>query len=55
MFDQIPEEFKDVIKRIDSLEVIKIIQDLVRIPSENPPGKEKEIALYVDEFMRLTQ
>lgn len=37
--------------RIDDKEVIKVVQDLVKIPSENPPGKEKEVGNYIIKYM----
>ncbi|MFX0082491.1 MAG: M20 family metallopeptidase [Candidatus Hodarchaeota archaeon] len=40
---------KGVFERIDSLrdEIIKFHQQIVQIPSENPPGNYKEIALFI--------
>lgn len=40
--------------KVDELqgEAIQLFQDLVRIPSFNPPGNEKEIADYCADFMR---
>lgn len=38
-------------RRIREEEVIRVLQDLVRIPSRNPPGEEKECAEYVIQTM----
>lgn len=35
---------------IDTNEVIKVVQDLVKIPSINPPGNEKDIAKYIENY-----
>jgi acetylornithine deacetylase/succinyl-diaminopimelate desuccinylase family protein len=39
--------------KVESLEeeIIELTRDLVRIPSENPPGNEEEISQYVSEKM----
>ena len=38
--------------RIDPSEVVELARDLIRIPSENPPGGEKEIAEYLGAQMQ---
>ena len=37
----------DVLKYVDPQKVIRLAQELVRIPSENPPGNEQEVARFV--------
>ena len=39
-----------IIKLVDSMreEIIKFHQQIVRIPSENPPGKYNEISEFVE-------
>lgn len=41
----------DVSKRIREEEIVTLLQELVRIPSRNPPGEEKECAEYVMQKM----
>lgn len=36
---------------IDKKHLIKLTQDLIRIPSENPPGNESRIAHFIKEFL----
>ena len=45
---------KTVIEKIDSMrdEIIKFHQEFVRIPSENPPGKYKEVSEFVEKKMK---
>ena len=45
---------KLIIDKIDDMrdEIIKFLQDIVRIPSENPPSKYKEVARFVERKMR---
>jgi len=45
---------KLIIDKIDDMrdEIIKFLQDIVRIPSENPPSKYKEVARFVEKKMR---
>jgi len=52
MDNQQANDFETIIEGMHSVEAIKIIQDLVRLPSENPPGKEDEIAQYIENFMK---
>ncbi|MHA1334384.1 MAG: hypothetical protein ACTSPW_01410, partial [Promethearchaeota archaeon] len=39
-----------ILKKIDLMrdDIIKFHQDIIRIPSENPPGNYKEIAKFVE-------
>lgn len=37
----------DAMKRISEEEIVGLLRELVRIPSRNPPGEEKECAEYV--------
>ena len=41
---------KTVLNQIDSMkeEIIKFHQEIIRIPSENPPAKYKEISNFVE-------
>ena len=51
----VPEELKKAVQqKLDELqdEAIKLFQDIVRIPSFNPPGNEKEVADYCADYMR---
>jgi succinyl-diaminopimelate desuccinylase len=41
-----------VLKLIKEDEVIEVLQDLIRRPSQNPPGKEKVVAEYIYNKMR---
>ena len=45
---------KQILERIDNMrdEIIKFHQEIVRIPSENPPSKYKEVAGFVERKMR---
>ena len=45
---------KIIIEKIDSMkdEIIQFLQDLIRIPSEVPPGKYKEISKFVESKMK---
>ena len=45
---------KLIIDKIDEMqdEIVKFLQEIVRIPSENPPSKYKEIARFVERKMR---
>lgn len=45
---------KLVIKRIDDIrdEIIEFHQQIIKIPSENPPGRYKEIALFTEKKMK---
>lgn len=45
------EEKKEAYKLIDSAEVIKVVQDMVSIPSINPPGDEAAVANYIIAYM----
>ncbi|MEL7568734.1 MAG: M20 family metallopeptidase [Dehalobacterium sp.] len=38
---------EDILKLIDQDEVLKIVQDMVRIPSINPHGTERDVANYI--------
>ncbi|MCD6530171.1 M20 family metallopeptidase [Candidatus Bathyarchaeota archaeon] len=40
------------LEKIDANEVVELTRQLVRIPSENPPGNEREIAEFVTEKLR---
>ncbi len=42
----------EVFKKIDKYEAEKLVSQLVRIPSENPPGEEEEIAEFISEKFR---
>ncbi len=42
----------EVFKRIDRNEAEELVVQLVRIPSENPPGEEEEIAEFISEKLR---
>ena len=44
---------KLIIDKIDNMrdEIIKFLQEIVRIPSENPPSKYKEVARFVERKM----
>jgi len=42
----------DVLELIDEEEVIRILRDLVRRPSQNPPGNEGAVAKYIYDTMR---
>jgi len=44
---------KLVLKRIDDMkdEIIKFHQQIIQIPSENPPGKYKEVAKFTERKM----
>ncbi|HEC86254.1 MAG TPA: M20 family peptidase, partial [Thermoplasmatales archaeon] len=39
-------------KEIDKEELIEIARDLIRIPSENPPGDETEVANVVKNWLK---
>ena len=41
---------KAIMEKIDCMkdEIIKFLQDLIRIPSEVPPGKYKEISQLIE-------
>ena len=43
-------EEKTVIKKIESMrdEIVEFLQDLVKIPSEVPPGRYKEISKFIE-------
>jgi succinyl-diaminopimelate desuccinylase len=45
---------KLIIDKIDNMrdDIIKFLQEIVRIPSENPPSKYKEVARFVERKMR---
>jgi succinyl-diaminopimelate desuccinylase len=45
---------KLIIDKIDDMrdEIIKFLQEIVRIPSENPPSKYKEVARFVERKMQ---
>ena len=45
---------KKVIEKIDALreEIIKFHQEIVQIPSENPPSKYKDVARFTENIMR---
>lgn len=45
-------ELLQLVEKIDREEVIKVVQDLVRIPSINPPGEEREVAKYIKAYMK---
>ncbi|HUK50234.1 MAG TPA: M20 family metallopeptidase [Terriglobales bacterium] len=42
---------KDVLRLVDRLKpnLLKLVQELVRIPSENPPGDERDVARFLHE------
>ena len=42
---------KKLLEYIDENEVVKIAQNLIKIPSENPPGNLKEVSNYVCSFL----
>ena len=42
----------DLLKRIDQEEVVKVLTELVRKPSQNPPGNEKVAADYIYDTMK---
>ena len=45
---------KDLLKHIDDQGLIGFTRELVRIPSENPPGDERDVALRIlDRFKKL--
>lgn len=48
----IKNELLQLVEKIDREEVIRVVRDLVRIPSINPPGREKEVAEYIKAYMR---
>jgi len=39
----------DILRRIDTNKVIDLTRELIRIPSENPPGNENEISEFIKE------
>ena len=41
-----------VLSHIDEAEVVRLAQELVKIPSENPPGGEKRVAEFLGNYMR---
>ena len=41
----------NVLNLIDNKEIIKVVQDLVKMPSINPPGDEQETADYIVNYM----
>jgi len=41
----------DALKQIREREIVAVLQELVQIPSRNPPGEEKECAQYVMQKM----
>ncbi|MEE9585741.1 MAG: M20 family metallopeptidase [Nitrososphaerales archaeon] len=43
---------KHIFSKISSKEAAKLVQDMVRKPSVNPPGNEAEVAKYLAEKMR---
>ena len=45
---------KEIIEKIDGMkdEMVKFLQDLIRIPSEVPPGKYKQISKFVESKMK---
>ncbi|MFQ6134333.1 MAG: M20 family metallopeptidase [Nitrososphaerales archaeon] len=47
-----PQTCKHIFSKIDSAEAAELVQDMVRIPSLNPPGEEAEVAEYIAEKMR---
>ncbi|MGI6679409.1 MAG: M20 family metallopeptidase [Dehalobacterium sp.] len=44
-------DLNTIINKIDHDEVIKVVSDLINLPSVNPPGLEKAVAEYVCSFM----
>jgi acetylornithine deacetylase/succinyl-diaminopimelate desuccinylase-like protein len=40
-------EYREILKRIDEDDVVRICTELIRFRSVNPPGNELEIARYV--------
>ncbi|MFW9822284.1 MAG: M20 family metallopeptidase [Candidatus Thorarchaeota archaeon] len=48
----IPEE-KDVMEKIESMrdEIVEFLQELIKLPSEVPPGKYKEISKFIESKM----
>lgn len=50
-----PQELKKKVQaKVDALqeEAVRLFQDIVRIPSFNPPGNEKKVADYCADYMR---
>lgn len=41
-----------VLKCVDRDEVVRLAKELIEIPSENPPGREKKVAQYIDQKLR---
>lgn len=42
---------QDILGLIDEQAVVELTQELVRIPSENPPGQEGEVARYIQRWL----
>jgi succinyl-diaminopimelate desuccinylase len=51
--EEIEKMGREILERIDENLLVKLVQDLVRIPSLNPPGNEKGCAEYI--FHTLNQ
>jgi succinyl-diaminopimelate desuccinylase len=45
-------KFSEILHHINEKEVIDLARDLIRIPSENPPGNEKEVAEFIHTKMK---
>jgi acetylornithine deacetylase/succinyl-diaminopimelate desuccinylase family protein len=41
-----------LLEAVEREEILKLTQELVAIPSPNPPGKEKDVALYLTDLFR---
>lgn len=44
-------ELLEIVNKIDTSQIIKVVQDLVKMPSITPPGKEESVAEYIKKFM----
>ena len=42
----------DVLKLINEEEVVEVLRELIRKPSQNPPGNEKVVAEYIHTTMK---
>lgn len=43
---------EQIMEKLDQDEVVELCQEMVRIPSENPPGRLEEITEFVGRFLR---
>lgn len=46
-----PDDADVVLKHVDADRLIRLAQDMVRIPSDNPPGNEAELAKFLAEYL----